>query len=215
MQQKIETQHMSWGQGCSSLLLSTPFHSGVTPCPLQLTLLLLCTVLDIWSSNLLCEIGFDIPVSHFYDDNLGSLFWSTNPVQEKRSKHIDIRYHYVRDVIEDDKIKPYHIDGARNPADILTKNLGQILFHQFHPLLGLEILWTLLLIYIVTQWLLLWVRGSVKLNNYCTVYYCSLIYKPCLHKRGLLLCLNCCVTEPLCFSWDLSSLSGCLSISVG
>jgi len=46
----------------------------------------------------------------------------------------------VRDAIEDDKIKPYHIDGARNPANILTKNLGQILFHQFHPLLGLEVL---------------------------------------------------------------------------
>ena len=84
-------------------------------------------------------------------------------MQEKRSKHIDIWYYYVRDAIEDDKIKPYHIDGARNPADILTKNLGQILFYQFHPLLGLEVLWTLLLIYIVTQWPLLWVRGSVKL----------------------------------------------------
>ena len=61
-------------------------------------------------------------------------------MQEKRFKHIDIWYHYVRDAIEDDKIKPYHIDGARNPADILTKNLGQILFHQFHPFCGLEIL---------------------------------------------------------------------------
>jgi len=44
-------------------------------------------------------------------------------VQEKRSKHIDIWYHYVRDAIEDDKIKSYHIDEARNPVDILTKNL--------------------------------------------------------------------------------------------
>jgi len=61
-------------------------------------------------------------------------------VQEKRSKHINIRYHYVRDAIKDNKIKPYYIDGARNPADILTKNLGQILFYQFCPLLGLEIL---------------------------------------------------------------------------
>jgi len=99
-----------------------------------------CSCQLIWTSNLLCEIGFDIPVPHLYGDNLGSLFWSTNPVQEKRSKHIDIQYHYVRDAIEDDKIKPYHIDGARNPADILTKNLGQILFHQFRPLLGLEVL---------------------------------------------------------------------------
>jgi len=143
-----------------------------------------CSCQLVWTSNLLCEIGFDIPIPHLYGDNLGSLFWSTNPVQEKRSKHIDIQYHYVRDAIENDKIKLYHIDGARNPADILTKNLGQILFHQVRPLLGLKVLWPLFLIYIVTQWLLLWVRGSVKLNNYCTVYYCSLIYKPCLHKHA-------------------------------
>jgi len=99
-----------------------------------------CSCQLVWISNLLSEIGFDIPVPHLYGNNLGSLFWSINPVQEKRSKHIDIQYHYVRDAIEDDKIKPYHIDGARNPADILTKNLGQILFHQFHLLLGLEVL---------------------------------------------------------------------------
>jgi len=99
-----------------------------------------CSHQLVWTSNLLSEIIFDISVPHLYGDNLGSLFWSTNPVQEKRSKHIDIQYHYVRDAIENDKIKPYHIDGARNPADILTKNLGQILFHQFCPLLGLEVL---------------------------------------------------------------------------
>jgi len=34
----------------------------------------------IWTSNLLSEIGFDVSVSHLYSDNLGSLFWSTNPV---------------------------------------------------------------------------------------------------------------------------------------
>ena len=78
----------------------------------------------IWTSNLLSEISFDIPVPHLYGDNLRSLFWSTNPVQEKRSKYINIRYHYTRDAIEDDKIKLYHIDEARNPTDILTKNLG-------------------------------------------------------------------------------------------
>jgi len=99
-----------------------------------------CSCQLIWTSNLLSKIGFDISVPYLYGDNLRSLFWSTNPVQEKRSKHIDIQYHYVRDAIEDDKIKPYHIDGARNPADILAKNLGQILFHQFRPLLGLEVL---------------------------------------------------------------------------
>ena len=109
-----------------------------------------CSCQLVQTSNLLSEINFDISVPHLYGDNLGLLFWSTNLVQEKRSKHIDIWYHYVRDAIENNKIKPYYIDGARNSADILTKNLGQVLFHQFYPLLGLEILQTLLLIYIVT-----------------------------------------------------------------
>jgi len=49
-----------------------------------------CSCQLVWTSNLLCEIGFDISIPHLYGDNLGSLFWSTNPVQEKRSKHIDI-----------------------------------------------------------------------------------------------------------------------------
>jgi len=43
-----------------------------------------CSYQLVWTSNLLCEIGFDIPVPHLYSDNLGSLFWSTNPVQEKK-----------------------------------------------------------------------------------------------------------------------------------
>ena len=51
-----------------------------------------------------------------------------------------LQYRYVKDAVEDNKIKPYHIDGARNPADILIKNLGQILFYQFYLLLGLEVL---------------------------------------------------------------------------
>ena len=50
-----------------------------------------CSHQLVWTSNLLCEIGFDIPIPYLYGDNLGSLFWSTNPVQEKRSKHIDIQ----------------------------------------------------------------------------------------------------------------------------
>jgi len=49
-----------------------------------------CSYQLVWTSNLLSEIGFDTSVPHLYGDNLGSLFWSTNPVQEKRSKHINI-----------------------------------------------------------------------------------------------------------------------------
>jgi hypothetical protein len=49
----------------------------------------------VWMSQLLTKVGFDISTPLLYGDNLGSLFWSTSKVQEKRSKHIDIQYHYI------------------------------------------------------------------------------------------------------------------------
>jgi len=39
-----------------------------------------CSCQLVWTSNLLSEIGFDIPVPYLYGDNLGSFFWSTNLV---------------------------------------------------------------------------------------------------------------------------------------
>jgi hypothetical protein len=41
-------------------------------------------------SQLLHEVGFDISTPLLYGDNIRSLFWATNEVQEKCSKHIDI-----------------------------------------------------------------------------------------------------------------------------
>ena len=90
--------------------------------------------------NLFNKISFNIPTPHIYDNNLGSLFWESNFIQEKCFKHIDICYHYIRDLIEDEQVKPYHIDRKENPADILTKNLGQVLFSCFCSFLNLEIL---------------------------------------------------------------------------
>jgi hypothetical protein len=88
-------------------------------------------------SQLLREVGFDISTPLLYGDNIRSLFWATNEVQEKRSKHIDIQYHYIRDLIEKKQVDLDWIDRSTNPADILTKNLEKVKFHLFRPMLGL------------------------------------------------------------------------------
>ena len=90
--------------------------------------------------NLLNKVGFDVSTPYLYNDNLSSLFQWSNPLQEKYFKHVDIYYHYVRDLIKNKQIKPYYINRKKNPANILTKNLGQTLFNHFHPSLGLGIL---------------------------------------------------------------------------
>ena len=68
----------------------------------------------------------------------GSIFLSSNPVQEKWIKHIDLRHHYICEVIRDKKVELLFIEGAKNPTDLFTKNLGRIKFLKFREQLGLE-----------------------------------------------------------------------------
>jgi hypothetical protein len=84
------------------------------------------------------ELGYTLTAVPICGDNQGSIFIASNPVTEKRSKHIDIRYHYVREVVNRGLVKIYFIDGDENPADLLTKNLGSVKFLKFRAMLGLE-----------------------------------------------------------------------------
>ena len=59
-------------------------------------------------------------------------------MQNPRSKHIDIRYHYIREVVANGKVALFFIEGSENPADLFTKNLGHIKFEKFREELGLE-----------------------------------------------------------------------------
>lgn len=85
------------------------------------------------------ELGFNLNATPLYGDNQGSIFIASNPVTEKRSKHIDIRYHYIREVVDKGFVKIYFVDGDKNPADLFTKNLGRLKFERFRAQLGLEI----------------------------------------------------------------------------
>ena len=63
---------------------------------------------------------------------------ASNPVTEPRSKHIDICYHGIRKLVTKSKVELYFIDGAENPADLLTKNLPCEKFAKFRAQLGLQ-----------------------------------------------------------------------------
>ena len=97
-----------------------------------------CSRQVVWIKNLLEEVGYDLNALPICSDNQGAIFLSSNPVQEKRTKHIDIRYHYIREVVANGKVELFHISGTENPADMFTKNLGPQLFLKFRSRLGLE-----------------------------------------------------------------------------
>ena len=94
----------------------------------------------VWLKVFLCELGEmakDEAVK-IYEDNQGSIALAKNPEFHKRTKHIDIRYHYVRELVEDKKVEVFYVSTDDNPADLFTKNLGRIKFLKFREMLGLR-----------------------------------------------------------------------------
>ena len=71
------------------------------------------------------------------EDNQSAIKLATNPIHSSRSKHIDVRYHYIRELV---KIKAVHVKftpGTEMVADIMTKSLGKILHKRFLVGMGL------------------------------------------------------------------------------
>ena len=64
-------------------------------------------------------------------DNMGALFMGKNDVSNKRSKHIDLRYHMIRDYIKAGFFSLEYVSTTLNRADIMTKALEKIK-HEVH-----------------------------------------------------------------------------------
>jgi hypothetical protein len=85
-----------------------------------------------WLRSLYSELGFPQKLPTILrGDNNGSIAMVNNPQFHQRSKHIDIRYHWIRDEIIKETI---NLESCRDPdqtADILTKALSKPK-HQKH-----------------------------------------------------------------------------------
>ena len=92
-----------------------------------------CTHQVTWIWSLLGELSYKLNAILICDDNQGSIFMASNPVIEPCSKHINIHYHGIRESVAKGKVKLFFIDGAENPADLLTKNLPHQQFHKNLP----------------------------------------------------------------------------------
>ena len=58
-------------------------------------------------------------------DNVGAIFMSENASTGVRLRHVDTRYHFVREFIEDGFIKIEFVRSTENESDVFTKNVNQ------------------------------------------------------------------------------------------
>ena len=60
-----------------------------------------------------------------YCDNVGAIFMSHNAKSGARTKHIDIKYHFIREQVENGTVEIVFVRSEENDADIFTKNVGK------------------------------------------------------------------------------------------
>ena len=61
---------------------------------------------------------------------------SENPVFHDKSKHIEIKYHYIRDMVHRGAVKIQYVATNEHIADVLTKPLARVKFEYFMENLG-------------------------------------------------------------------------------
>ena len=96
-----------------------------------------CVRHAIWLRNLLDELHMpQEDATEIYVDNKSALALAKNPVFHDRSKHIDTRYHYIRECISRKEIQVKYAKSQDQVADILTKPLKQEDFERLRSMLG-------------------------------------------------------------------------------
>jgi hypothetical protein len=79
---------------------------------------------NIWIRSLFSELGQPIKSpTQIFVDNRGTIEYTTNAGFHARSKHIDIRHHFIRDSITSHEVTIHHCASEENISDIFTKPL--------------------------------------------------------------------------------------------
>ncbi|GAU48712.1 hypothetical protein TSUD_281050 [Trifolium subterraneum] len=84
----------------------------------------------LWMKQMLKEYNVEQDVMTLYCDNLSAINISKKPIQHSRTKHIDIRHHFIRDLVEEKVVTLEHVTTEEQLADIFTKALDVVQFEK-------------------------------------------------------------------------------------
>ena len=93
----------------------------------------------VWLRNLLNDVKLEqVKPTTMYEDNQGAICLSKNPKNHPRTKHIDVKYHYTRSLVENNVMKVEYIPTSEMLADALTKALPQPNFQKLRLSMSVE-----------------------------------------------------------------------------
>uniref|UniRef100_A0A803PN72 Retroviral polymerase SH3-like domain-containing protein n=1 Tax=Cannabis sativa TaxID=3483 RepID=A0A803PN72_CANSA len=82
----------------------------------------------IWLKGFAKEVGFKTAYITVFCHNQSALHLMKNPMFHERLKHIDIKMHFIRDVISSQEVQVQKIHTNHNPTDMFTKTVTQVKF---------------------------------------------------------------------------------------
>ncbi|GJT06797.1 retrovirus-related pol polyprotein from transposon TNT 1-94 [Tanacetum coccineum] len=84
-----------------------------------------CCAQVLWLRTQLIDYGFHFDKIPMYYDSKAAIAISCNPVQHSRTKHIDVRYHFIKEQVEKGIVELFFVGTEYQLADLFTKALSE------------------------------------------------------------------------------------------
>ncbi|GJZ69440.1 retrovirus-related pol polyprotein from transposon TNT 1-94 [Tanacetum coccineum] len=128
---------VSWSskkQDCTAMSTAEAEYVSLSACCAQV----------IWMRTQLLDYGYKYNRIPMYCDSKSAIAISCNPVQHSKTKHIDIRYHFIKEHVEKGTVELYFVGTEYQLADLFTKALPkerfEYLVHRIDPITSPAIL---------------------------------------------------------------------------
>nr|GEW44682.1 copia protein [Tanacetum cinerariifolium] len=122
---------VSWSskkQDCTTLSIAKAEYVSLSACCAQV----------LWMQTQLTDYGFYFNKIPIYCDSKSAIAISCNPVQHSRTKHIAVRYHFIKEHVEKGSIELYFVKTDYQLADLFTKALPVDRFNYLVRRLGMR-----------------------------------------------------------------------------
>ena len=95
--------------------------TALSTCEAELEALFLCAKEALYLRKLVQDFGYQQQATTIFCDNKSAIIVANNPSSGKRTKHLSVKYHFLKDCLEAGFIEIKHISSEENIADIFTK----------------------------------------------------------------------------------------------
>nr|GEV06937.1 copia protein [Tanacetum cinerariifolium] len=124
---------VSWSskkQDCTSMSSAEAEYVSLSACCAQV----------LWLRTQLTDYGFNFDKLPMYCDTKVAIAISCNPVQHSRTKHIDVRYHFIKEQVKKGIVELFFFETEYQLADLFTKALSEDRFKYLVRRLGIRCL---------------------------------------------------------------------------